>query len=79
MYTLVMTPKNPPKLGKKEVIAERNLPYWIPECGSSTKAEKLTVKRKMTFYVLARNLREAEAKILRFLAKIGITARIHRE
>ncbi len=79
MEICTMTVKNPPKFGKKEISTERKLPFWIPECGSNTKAEKLTVKRKMTFYVLATNLREAEAKILRFLSKIGITARIHRE
>ncbi len=79
MEICIMTPKNPPKFGKREISAERKMPYWIPECGSNTKAQTLTVKRKMTFYVLARNFREAEAKILRFLAKIGITAHIHRE
>ncbi len=60
MEICIMTPKNPPKLGKREICFKRKLPYWIPESDSNTKAQTLTVKIKKTFTVYEKSLKEKE-------------------
>ncbi len=78
MEVCTMTIKNPPK-EKKEICFKRELPYWVPKCNAHTKPQQISVKRKITFTVLAKNPWEAEAKLIRFLSRMGFDVHIHHE
>ncbi len=72
MEVCVMTVKDPPDFGRKEVTTERKLPFWIPESDAHTKAKAITLTRRFKIATIAKNQQEAKMKINSLLSQIGL-------
>ena len=71
MEICIMTVKNPPKFGKKEISTERKLPFWIPVSDAYTKGKLITLTRRFKVVATAKNQREAKTKISNLLSQLS--------